>query len=191
MRGAARWAAVVLWAWSSLAPAHPRGAHKKILITLEADRLGLLVALDLDGGEPARLLRVGADLDRDGRLSGPEVTALKQRIARAAREHLRLSLAGAELRIPDGEVRFSLRQDASLSDTGLSVALLAELPVPGRIRPGMELRIEDRAPDGSEVDVEVSELGEPEATSRRHAFTVAEGRQGRFRVGRLRGGLTR
>jgi hypothetical protein len=95
-----------------------------------------------------------------------------------------------DLQLPAGEVRFSLRQDPSVSDTGISVAVLVELPMPGQVRPGMELVVQDRSPDGSEVEVEVSEVAEEASGSRRHAFTVAEGRDGRVRVGRLRG-LTR
>ena len=186
MRGSSLAIALVLWACCGVAGAHPRGAHKKLLVTLEAGRVGVLVALDLDGGDQARLLRAGADLDHDGRISGPEVAGLKRRLARVAREHLRLQLAGAVLQLPEGEIRFSLRQDPSVSDTGLSLAVLAELAVPGRVRPGMELVIGDRAPDGSDVEVEVGEVGEGAADSRRHVFTVAEGRDGRLRVGRLR-----
>jgi hypothetical protein len=38
-------AALALWAFSAVAVAHPRGAHKKVLVTLEAGRVGVLVAL--------------------------------------------------------------------------------------------------------------------------------------------------
>jgi len=148
--------------------------------------VALLVALDLDGGEQARLLRAGADLDRDGRITGPEVSGLKARLVRVAREHLQITLAGSALQAPEGEVRFSLRQDPSVSATGISVAVLAEVPVPGQVRPGMELVIRDRAPDGSDVDVEVDQAGATAQESVRQAFTVAEGRDARVRAGRLR-----
>lgn len=172
-----------------VAAAHPRGAHKKIVLTVERSRVGVLLVLDLDGGERAQLLRVGADLDGDRLLRGEEVQGLRRRLVQVAKAAFSLRVGGALLPFPEGEVRLSLRQDPSVSESGLSVALLAELSVPEGIRPGMELVVTDRAPDGSPVDVEFH-LDEEQGTSRRVA-TITEGADARVRVGRLRAGLTR
>jgi hypothetical protein len=181
--------AAALLVVGGVAEAHPRGAHKKVILTVERTRVGVLLVLDVDGGARAQLLRAGADQDGDHLLRGAEVQGLRRRLAQVARGTFSLRIAGASLPVPDGEVRFSLRQDPTVSETGFSVAVLAEIPVPEGIRPGMELVVTDRAPDGSPVDVEF-QLDEEQGMSRRVA-TVTEGADARVRVGSLRGGLTR
>ncbi|MEN9798461.1 MAG: hypothetical protein RL653_2157 [Pseudomonadota bacterium] len=171
------------------AVAHPRGAHKKVVLTVERTRVGVLLVLDLDEGERAQLLRAGADQDGDHVLRGAEVQGLRRRLAQVARSAFSLRVGGALLPLPEGETRLSLRQDPSVSQAGISVAVLVELPVPEGIRPGMELVVADRAPDGSPVDVEFHLDGE-EGTARRVA-TATDGADARVRVGRLRAGLTR
>ena len=168
--------------------AHPRGAHKKVILTVEQARVGVLLVLDLDGGERAQLLRAGADLDGDHVIRGPEVQGLRRRLVQVARSSFVLKLAGAVMALPEGEARLSLRQDPSVSETGLSVAVLSDLPLPAGIRAGMELVVSDRAPDGSPVDVEFH-LDEEQGPART-VTTVSGDGEARVRVTKLRG-LTR
>ena len=183
-----RFLVAALWGLTGVALAHPRGAHKKIVLTVERTRVGVLLVLDLDSGERARLLRAGADQDGDHLLRGAEVQGLRRRLAQVARGTFKLQVGGAPVILPEGEARLSLRQDPSVSDGGLSVAVLAELSLPEGIRPGMELVVVDRSPDGSPVDVEFHLDGE-EGLSRT-VSTIPAGADARVRVGRLRTGLT-
>lgn len=177
-----------LWGMGGVALAHPRGAHKKVVLTVERTRVGVLLVLDLDGGDRAQLLRAGADQDGDHLLRGAEVQGLRRRLVQVARSSFSLRVGGAVVTLPEGEARLSLRQDPSVSDGGLSVAVLAEIPLAEGIRPGMELVVKDRAPDGSPVDVEFHLDGEDGMI--RTVATIPDGANARVRVGRLRTGLT-
>ncbi len=152
------------------AEAHPQGFHKKLVLNVSLYRIDGLITMDVDGGERCRLIRDGADANRDGILSGDEVKALKDKLTRLATRALKLSLSGFPVPPQVKEVKLDLRKDRAVSESGVSIALLLEDPHPAAVHPGTELVVEDVSPDQSPVHVEVNQVpqdggGEPPATT--------------------------
>lgn len=144
-----------LWLASDRAEAHPRGFHKKVVLTAYRTRLEGLVSLDADGAERTRGLRAAADLDGDKKLSKDELKALQDRLLKLATESLELDISGAKVPVEVKEVKLNVHADFTVSDAGLSVAALLVMKHPHAVTPGMTLTVKDRAPDLSHVAVEV------------------------------------
>lgn len=151
-----RWAALLLLL-SASAFGHPKGFHKKVLVTVEGGRLGALVVLDVDDSERAELLRATADTDHDGVLSKDETARLRAKLVELATSKLRISVSGHRLVTPVKDVRLSLRQQKRVGEAGMSVAVMLETLLPGKVVPGMTLAVEDASPDGSPVQVELGQ----------------------------------
>ncbi|MFT3837550.1 MAG: hypothetical protein QM723_11195 [Myxococcaceae bacterium] len=152
-----RWAApLVLLASGALA--HPQGFHKKVVLNVSLYRIDGLIAMDVDGGERCRLIRDGADSNRDGQLSGDEVKALEDKLVRMATRALKLSLSGFPIPFKVKETKIDLRKDHAVTETGVSVAVLLEDPHPAAVSVGTNLQIEDSAPDLSPVRFEVNQV---------------------------------
>lgn len=142
------------------AQAHARGFHKKLQIVVQARKIQVLVTLDIDGGTRTQVLRAGADVDKNGTIDTAEAQALKARLVTLASRPLRLSLSGYAVRPALVEAKVNLREDRTVSDAGLSIAALLEAELPQPLFAGMELSIEDEAPDASHVRVEaVQDVG--------------------------------
>ncbi len=139
--------------WVALA--HSRGVHKKDVVTVRRGGLEVLVTLDFDAGKRARLLRAGADADRDGLLGEAEREALRSKLARLAVGSLQVSVSGHRLKLAVQSSKLSLREDGRASGEGLSVAVLLAGSWPGAPIPGMTLVVKDETPDRSHLAVEV------------------------------------
>lgn len=137
------------------AEAHPRGFHKKVVLTAWRTRLEGLLSLDADGAERTRGLRAAADADGDKKLSKDELKALQERVVKLATESLKLDISGAKVPVEVKEAKLNVHGDFTVSDAGLSVAVLMVMRHPHAVTPGMTLTVEDRAPDLSHVSVEV------------------------------------
>src|SRR5262249_31015079 len=118
--------------------------------------------MDVDSGERPKLLRAGADLDRDGLLSPPEPAALQQKLVQLATRGLKLGIAGFPLEVRVTDVKLSLREDRTVSESGLSLALMLEATHRQPVSEGMSLEVDVTSPDQSHVRVEVSALSGPD-----------------------------
>jgi hypothetical protein len=152
-----KWAAPLVLLASG-AFAHPQGFHKKVVLNVSLYRIDGLIAMDVDGGERCRLIRDGADQNRDGKLSGDEVKALEDKLVRMATRALKLSLSGFPIPFKVKEIKIDLRKDHAVSETGVSVAVLLEDPHPAAVSVGTQLEIEDSSPDLSPVRFEVNQV---------------------------------
>jgi hypothetical protein len=152
-----KWCAPLLLL-SSAALAHPQGFHKKVVLNVSLYRVDGLIAMDVDGGERCRLIRDGADQNRDGKLSGDELKALEDKLVRMATRALKLSLSGFPVPFKIKETKIDLRKDHAVSETGVSVAVLIEDPHPAAVTVGTQLEIEDSSPDLSPVRFEVNQV---------------------------------
>ena len=142
---------------ATAAQAHPQGFHKKVVLNVSRYRIDGLITMDVDGGERCRLIRDGADANRDGVLSGDEVKALKDKLLRLATLALKLSLSGFPVPPQVKDVKLDLRKDRAVSESGVSIAVLLEDPHPAAVHVGTELVVEDASPDQSPVHVEVNQ----------------------------------
>lgn len=167
---------------SSLASAHPKGFHKKLTITLTAAKLSALIVMDVDAGDRCLMLREAVDSNRDGLLSGAEVTVLKKRLVKLATGALKLSLSSAPLPLSVTQSKLSLREDRRANDSPLSVAVLVELALPHSVGEGASLEIEDTSPDRSPLVLEVFQAGAQEPPFQKE---VESGRTTRIRLGDL------
>jgi hypothetical protein len=152
-------AAVLL---SSVASAHPTGFHKKLTITLTKKSVSALVVMDVDSGDRCLLLREPADSNRDGLLSGEEVTKLKERLVKMATSPLKFSISGAPIPLTIKDAKISLRDDKRANDSPLSVAVLIEIEHPHEVSVGMDFEVEDVAPDQSTIVLQVFQEGSKE-----------------------------
>ncbi|MBX5484924.1 MAG: hypothetical protein IRZ16_24140 [Myxococcaceae bacterium] len=147
------------------AAAHARGFHKKVAVVVHPTTVQVLVVMDIDGGGlRTQMLRTGADANHDGLLDATEAQTLKAQLVDLARRPLQLSLSGYVLRPKLVDAKLGLRDDRRTSDTGLSIAAVLEAPLPQPVFGGMELIVEDEAPDASHVRVEAEQdTGVPDA----------------------------
>lgn len=144
---------------ASAALAHPRGFHKLDRIVVHPDRVEVLVTLEVDGGRRAQLLRAGVDLNRDGEVGKDEARKLKQQLTRLAVRPLKVSFSGYEAALAVVEAKVSLRGDRRVTESGVSIAVLMEAPLPAKVLTGMELVVADESPDGTHVRVEAQQAG--------------------------------
>ena len=145
------------------ADAHPRGFHKKVVFTAYRTRIEGLLSMDVDGSERTRGLRAAADVDGDGKLSPAELKELRDRVVKLAIGSLKLEISGARIPIEVKDAKLNVHADFSTGDAGLSVAVLMVMKHPYEVKPGMTLVVEDRAPDLSDVPVEVYLAGAGDA----------------------------
>ena len=150
----------LLWALTALG--HPSGFHKKLTFTLTKSKVSALIVLDVDSGERCLLLREAMDSNRDGVLSGDEVTQLKDRLVKMATRPLKLSISGAPILLVVKETKISLREDHRANDSALSVAVLVEIDHPHEVSPGMNFEVEDISPDQSTIVLQVFQEGAKE-----------------------------
>ncbi len=183
---------ILLWlvlSWATVASAHPQGFHTKLTFTLEKGRVRGLVVMDVDAGERCRLIRSGADENHDGVLTGQEVGGLKAKLVSLATKPLKVGFSGFPLTLPVKEAKVSLHEDPRVGESGLSVAVLLELEHAYPVTPGLSFEVEDRAPDGSTVVVEVFQAqGGPGAFEPPFRQEVESGKKVRIRVGTLSDG---
>ena len=179
------WAALLLLL-SPAAHAHPQGFHKRVVLNVSLYRIDGLIVLDVDGGERCRLIRDGADQNRDGKLSGDEVKALEDKLTRMATRALKLSLSGFGVPPQVKQTKLDLRKDHTVSETGVSVAVLLEDPHPAAVAVGTDLLVEDSSPDLSPVRFEVNQITLPDAGLEPPARTELEsGVKWKVRLGAL------
>lgn len=141
---------------------HPQGFHKKLTFTLTQARVSGLLVMDVDAGERCLLLREAADSNRDGVLSGDELTQLKDRLVKLMIRPLKLWVSSAPLPVVVKESKLSLREDRRANDSPLSVAVLVEMEHRDALRPGMRLEVEDVSPDASTIVLQVFQEGATE-----------------------------
>ncbi len=140
------------------AEAHPRGFHKRVRTVVKPDVVEVLVTLDVDSGRRAELLRSNADANHDGVLGAEELARLKSELVTLTRRPLKVSISGFVLQFEPVESKLSLRDDPRTGAEGLSVAVLLETKLPQPLFAGMELVVQDEAPDRSHVKVEAEQL---------------------------------
>jgi hypothetical protein len=141
---------------------HPQGFHKKLTFTLTKTKVSGLIVMDVDAGERCLLLREPADSNRDGVITGEEVTKLKERLVKLATRPLKLGISGAPLPLVIKDTKISLREDKRANDSALSVAILVEIDHPHAVSEGMQFEVEDASPDQSSVVLEVFQEGSRE-----------------------------
>jgi hypothetical protein len=141
---------------------HPMGFHKKLTFTLTKTKVSALIVLDVDSGERCLLLREAMDSNRDGVLSGDELTQLKDRLVKMATRPLKLSISSAPIPLTIKETKLSLREDRRANDSALSVAILVEIDHPHEVSPGMHFEVEDISPDQSTIVLQVYQEGDKE-----------------------------
>lgn len=135
--------------------AHPQGFHKKLTFTLTKTKVSALIVMDIDSGERCLLLREPMDGNRDGVLTGEEVTRLKERLVKLATRPLKLSISSAPLPLVIKDAKLSLRDDKRAGDGALSVAVLVEIDHPHPPSAGMDFEVEDLSPDQSTIVLQV------------------------------------
>lgn len=156
---AIRNSALFLLLAASAAGAHPKGFHKKVIITVTQTRVSALIVMDVDSGDRCLLLREAVDSDRNGVLAGDEVTKLRERLTKLATSPLKLGLSGAPLPLQLKDSKLSLRDDQRANDSPLSIAVLMELDHPHAIGEAMQLEFTDTSPDQSTVVLQVFQEG--------------------------------
>ncbi len=142
----------------SVASAHPQGYHQHVRVVVHAERVEVLVVLDVDEGKRAQLLRAGADANADGRLEGEELERLRARLVGLATGRLKVELSGFTPALRLQENKINLRDRFTTGTDGLSVAVLLEAPLPKAPSEGMELRVHASSPDRSHVRVETEQV---------------------------------
>ncbi|GEM_PF-3569334 len=148
---------------AALVLAHPQGFHKRVTLELWSTRITGLVVMDIDSGERCELLRAGADANHDGVLDKAETLALKKKVTTLATLALKLWISGYPVPLAIEDAKLTLKGDSRVGPTGVSIALLLQMPHPYAVTPGMSLWLEDTAPDSSHVEVEVFQHGLPDA----------------------------
>src|SRR5262245_5020607 len=113
------WVVLLFSLAASVASAHPKGFHKKVLVTLTHTRVSALVVMDVDSGDRCLLLREAVDSNRDGKIEGEEVTKLKERLVKMAISPLVLGLSGAPLKLQTKDTKLNLREDPRANDSPL------------------------------------------------------------------------
>ena len=151
-----------LWLVATSAHAHPTGFHKKLTVTLTKKTISALVVMDVDSGDRCLLLREPVDSNRDGLITGEEVTKLKARLVKLATSPLKFSISGAPIPLTIKDTRLSLRDDKRANDSPLSVAVLIEIEHASEVSPGMHFEVEDIAPDQSTIVLQVFQEGSKE-----------------------------
>ncbi|MFO0598626.1 MAG: hypothetical protein U0228_25185 [Myxococcaceae bacterium] len=144
---------IVLFAGVALG--HPKGFHKKLIITVTGTRISVLATMDVDSGPLVLPLRQPFDADRNGVIEKDELTKLKDKLVKLMTGPLKLALSGAPLPVQLRDSKVSLREDPRANDGPLSVVALLELEHPHAISDGMQLEITDTSPDNSPVAVQV------------------------------------
>ena len=184
--GALQRFALALLLFAGVAEAHPRGFHKKLVLTAYKTRLEGLLSMDCDGGERTRGLRAAADVDGDQKLSKAELKALQARLVKLATESLKLDISSAKVAVEVKEAKLNVRGDFTVSDAGLSVAVLMVMKHPHSVTPGMTLTVEDRAPDLSHVGLEVYQAtGGDGGTGEASKVELENGQKHQVRLGVL------
>ena len=153
--------AVILLAFgltALVAAGHPKGFHKRVVLTVEGSRIGGVVVMDVDDSERAELLRATADADHDGVLSAKETKFLRDKLVSLATQKLKVSISAHPITLPVKDVRLSLRQEKRVGEAGMSVAVMLESELPGKLVSNMVLSVSDSAPDGSPVQVDLSQV---------------------------------
>ncbi|MBK7859598.1 MAG: hypothetical protein IPJ65_13470 [Archangiaceae bacterium] len=135
---------------------HPQGFHERVSLAVSLKNVDGLVVVDVDGGERAKLIRAGADLNHDGLISGEERPLLQKKLLQLALQGLKVRVSGYPLVLSATDVKLSTRDDHTVSETGLSLAVLVAASVPSPISDGMKLEVEAVSADRSHVLVEVS-----------------------------------
>ncbi len=144
---------------ASTAFGHPSGFHKKLTVTLTKTKVSALIVMDVDSGDRCLLLREAVDSNRDGLITGAEVTRLKEQLVKLATRPLKLSISTAPLALVIKETKVSLRDDPRANDAALSVAVLVEIEHAHPVSTGMEFEIEDTSPDQSTIVLQVFQDG--------------------------------
>lgn len=166
-----------------MAVAHPTGFHKKITVTVTDTKLSALLVMDVDSGQRCVLLREAADSNRDGVISGEEVKELKARLVKLVTKPLLVSISSSPVVLTVVDTKLSLRDDRRANDSPLSVAVLAEFTYAKHaLGEGMELEIEDIAPDQSTIAVQVFQAGAKEPPFEQE---VKSGVKTKIRLGKL------
>lgn len=169
---------------AAVAWAHAAGFHTRLTFTVSRSLVQGLVVMDVDAGERCSLLRAQADLDRDGLLSKDELAFLAKKLTGLATRTLTVGVSGAVIPLVVKDTKLSIREDPRVSETGLSLALLLELPTPWPITPGGTFEVTDTSPDLSPVALEVFQV--PAAAAKAEApfrGEVEAGRQVKVRLG--------
>lgn len=138
---------------------HPSGFHKKLTVTLTKMKVSALIVMDVDSGDRCLLLREAVDSDRDGLITGAEVTRLKEQLVKLATRPLKLSISTAPLVLTVKETKISLRDDRRANDAALSVAVLVEIEHAQPVSSGMDFEVEDTSPDQSTIVLQVFQQG--------------------------------
>jgi len=136
---------------AGVARAHPRGVHERIVMTVGPTQVEALVTLDADSGAPGQFLRMGADLNGNGKLDRNEREALKAVTARRMREALEAHVSGYPLKFVELSSKLDLRGNARRSDEGLSVAVLLRARFPEPPTDGMELVVGHKGSEATHV----------------------------------------
>lgn len=139
---------------------HPQGFHKKLTFTLTKTKVSALIVMDVDAGERCLLLREAVDSNRDGLLTGEELTQLKDRLVKMVTRPLKLSISSAPIPLTVKETKLSLREDRRANDSALSVAVLVEIEHPHPVSEGMTFEVEDVSPDQSTIVLQVFQEGD-------------------------------
>jgi hypothetical protein len=171
---------------AATASAHPQGFHTRLTFTLEKGRVRGLVVMDVDAGDRCKLIRAGVDENKDGVLTGAEVKALEAKLQSLALKPLKVGFSGFPLTLPVTGVKVSMHEDPRVNDSGLSVAILLELEHDYPVTPGLSFEVEDKAPDGSTVRLEVLQAQAKDAQEEPpFQKDVESGQRVRIRVGTL------
>jgi hypothetical protein len=147
---------------SGLVHSHEKGTHERVLVTLVGKTLDVLVTLDADSGPPAQLIRMGTDVNRNGKLDPDEREALKRTLARRLRGALRVAISGYPVVLEEQGTKMDLRLSQRPDAEGLSVAVLLRARLPEVPADGMELTLEHRGTGASHVVADVF-VGDPAA----------------------------
>jgi hypothetical protein len=179
-------AAVLGVMFGAHAHGHAKGFHKRTVATVNATGMELLVTLDLDGSQRALLLRQGADRDGNGALSPAERRQLEATLSAMATKPLKVQISGYPLQLEQVETKLNLRKDGTVSESGLSSAVLLRATFPESASEGLELVLQDRSPDDSHVAVEVFQLAAPDAGIHEPIRAdVRSGKTVKVRLGRM------
>jgi hypothetical protein len=135
---------------------HAQGIHERVSLVVSQKAVDGLLVIDIDSGERAKLIRAGADFNHDGVISTEERPALQRKLVQLATQGLKLGISGYSLSVKVADVKMSTRDDHTVSETGLSLAVMLEATVKSPIGEGMKLEIEAESGDKSHVLVEVS-----------------------------------
>ncbi|MBL8949277.1 MAG: hypothetical protein JNK82_00775 [Myxococcaceae bacterium] len=164
---------------------HAAGFHERVSIAVSRQNVDGLLVMDVDAGEQAKLIRAGADVNRDGALSAPERGALQKKLVAMATGSLKLGLSGFALTLAVTDVKLSTRNDDAVSESGLSLAVMLAASVKSPIGEGIKLEVEATSPDSSHVLVEVSASRPDAGVEAVEKRELAAGEKWAVRVGAL------